>query len=98
MTPAPRSSRHSRLAPDSPVNDHDGARPAPAAPGVESIDGAAGGVVSLSWAAPAPRFPPAQPLAALTNATAWSWLVVFEAWANQLAPASAVDRMAALVP
>jgi hypothetical protein len=36
------------LAPGSPVNDQDGARSAPAAPGDESIEGAAGGVVSFS--------------------------------------------------
>src|SRR3954447_24442054 len=48
-TVAPRSTRHSNVAPASPVNDHAGAVALPGDDGEEVIDGAAGGVRSRTY-------------------------------------------------
>ena len=43
---APRSRRHSKVAPASPLKDQDGARVSPGEAGAEAITGAAGAVAS----------------------------------------------------
>ena len=45
-TPSPFDSWHSNVRPGSSENDQDGERPLPNAPGPESMEGAAGAVLS----------------------------------------------------